>query len=113
MPDYFLIFVPVIIVFLLTYENSKMAVVRKIITQKNTRGAVQMQELAKRFIGKECLIYTFNSQLTGTIMEVGEGAVLLKSKTSSEIVNLGFVVRIREYPVNRKGKKAADGFNNS
>lgn len=107
MPDDFLIILPIVIVLLLTHENNKMAAVWKITTLKNPQEAVQMQELAKRFIGKECIIYTFNSQLTGTIMEVGEGAVVLKNKTSNEIVNLEFVVRIREYPVNRKGKKAS------
>lgn len=64
-----------------------------------------MKELSKKFIGKECLIYTFNSQLQGTIEEVTDGALLIKNKDNVEAVNLDFVMRIREYPVNKKGKR--------
>lgn len=64
-----------------------------------------MVEFAKQFIGKECLIYTFNAQLHGTITAVSNGAVALKSDSTKEIVNLDYVLRIREYPKNKKGKK--------
>ncbi len=64
-----------------------------------------MVELAKQFIGKECLIYTFNAQLNGTITAVSDGAVALESDSTKEIVNLDYVLRIREYPKNKKGKK--------
>ena len=65
-----------------------------------------MKELATQFIGKECLVYTVNSQtLTGEIKEVTDGAILLVGENSCEAVNLDFVVRVREYPRNKKGKK--------
>ena len=66
-----------------------------------------MIELAKRFIGKECLIYSFDSshQFSGVIKEVSDGAVLIESKGQTEAINLDFVIRIREYPRNKKGKK--------
>ena len=66
-----------------------------------------MIELAKRFIGKECLIYSFDSnhQFTGMIKEVSDGAILIENNGSVEAVNLDFVIRIREYPKNKKGKK--------
>jgi hypothetical protein len=65
-----------------------------------------MKDLAKAFIGKECLVYTVNSQtLTGTVKEVTDGAILLQSENTHEAVNLDFIVRIREYPRNKKGKK--------
>ena len=65
-----------------------------------------MKELAEKFIGKECLVYTVNSQtLTGEIKEVTDGAILLVGENSCEAVNLDFVVRVREYPRNKKGKK--------
>jgi len=66
----------------------------------------QMVELAKKFINKECIIYTFNSQLEGVIIkEVTDGAVLVEKKGTIEAVNLDFVTRIREYPRNKNGKK--------
>lgn len=65
-----------------------------------------MYELAQKFIGKECLIYTFNSsQLTGVIKEVNEGGILLENGDTLEAVNFDFIVRIREYPRKKNGKK--------
>lgn len=64
-----------------------------------------MTEFAKKFIDKECIIYTFNSQIEGVIKEVSDTAIMLEKKGTLEAVNLDFVVRIREYPCNKKGKK--------
>ena len=66
-----------------------------------------MKELAKRFIGKECIIYAFDSnhQFDGVITEVSEGALLIEKDEKAEAINLDFVIRIREYPRNKKGKK--------
>ena len=64
-----------------------------------------MKELAKRFIDKECIIYTINNQITGTIKEVCDGALLIEKNSTIEAVSLDFITRIREYPRNKKGKK--------
>ena len=64
-----------------------------------------MVDLAKKFIDKECIIYTFNSQITGTVKEVGSTGIIIDKSGTCEAVNLDFVVRIREYPRNKKGKK--------
>ena len=65
-----------------------------------------MYELAQKFIGKECLIYTFNtSQLTGVIKEVNEGGLRIENGDTLEAVNFDFIVRIREYPRKKNGKK--------
>ena len=66
-----------------------------------------MTELAKRFIEKECIIYAFDSghQFTGVIKEVSDGAVLIEKDGKLEAINLDFVIRIREYPRNKNGKK--------
>lgn len=65
-----------------------------------------MLELAKMFLEKECIIYTFDSQLHGTIKQITENAVLIerKSDKTMEVVNADFIVRIREFPKNKKGK---------
>ena len=79
---------------------------KKFIKNRLRKDKKYMVELAKRFIDKECLIYTFNSnQIVGVIKEVSNGAILLDSKGTIEAVNLDFIVRIREYPKNKKGKK--------
>ncbi|MEE0265698.1 MAG: hypothetical protein UD936_08745 [Acutalibacteraceae bacterium] len=65
-----------------------------------------MVEFAKRFIDKDCVIRTFNmGTFLGTLKEVGESAILLKTSDSTEAINLEYVVSIKEHPVNKKGKK--------
>ena len=65
-----------------------------------------MKELAKKFIDKECIIASFdgNHQYDGIIKEVTEGAILIEKDGKIEAINLDFVIRIREYPRNKKGK---------
>ena len=68
-----------------------------------------MNELSKRFIGQECIIYTITSNdgsVQGVIKEVTDSGMLIEKKTGElEIVNLEFVTRIREYPRKKNGKK--------
>lgn len=82
-------------------------VAKRAIKKKLTEDKTEMLELAKKFIGKECLIYAFDSnhQFTGIIKEVSEGALLIENNGTLEAINLDFVIRIREYPKNKKGKK--------
>ncbi len=66
-----------------------------------------MIELAKKFIGKECLIYSFDGarQFQGVIKEISNSAVLVEKDDGIEAINLDYVIRIREFPKNKKGKK--------
>ena len=64
-----------------------------------------MVELAKRFLEKECVVDTIEHQVIGVIEEVSDGAVLLKTESGMQMLNLDFVERIREYPRDKKGKK--------
>ena len=59
------------------------------------------------YIGKECQIYTMNSQqVAGTILAIEDGWITLQdAKAQQEVVNLDFVLRIREFPLNKRGKK--------
>lgn len=65
-----------------------------------------MIELAKRFIGEDCLIYTVNSQVEGVIEEVTEGGILISNAgKNQDLINLDYVIRIRKYPLNKNGKR--------
>ena len=68
-----------------------------------------MVELAKKFIGKEGLISALDSnhQFRGVIREVSGGAILVENSGAMDAINLDFVIRIREYPKNKKGKNKA------
>lgn len=65
-----------------------------------------MRELAKGFAGKECIVSTFdNNNIVGTLKEVSEKGLLLERNGTTEAVNLDYVVRIREYPKKKNGRR--------
>ena len=106
-PSFYIpIFVLLLIVFLLL-RNNRLVAARTAMKKRRLEDPIKMRELAKRFIGKECLIYAFDSnhQFGGTVKDVVDGAILLQNGESEEAINLDFVIRIREYPRNKKGKK--------
>lgn len=101
--SYIVIFVLIVVLFI-QHRNEKVWIKNHILKKKR-KEATEMLELAKRFIEKECIIYTFSNQLVGTIKEIEGNAMMIEKNGVLEAVNLDFVVRIREYPRNKKGKK--------
>lgn len=95
------------LLFIVIYSNQRneKAAIRQIKRMKNKKERAVMTELAKRFIGKECVISTFNSQVVGTIKEVTDGAVLIENNENPEIINVDYIVKIKEYSRDKKGKK--------
>ena len=96
------------IIIIIMYRNRrKVVVIRKIIEKRKLGDNTEMKELAKKFIDKECLIYSFDGshQYDGVIKEVTDGAILIEKQGMIEALNLDLVIRIREYPKNKKGKK--------
>lgn len=91
-------------------RRRRLAAVRHILNRKmqNKENSI-MKELAKRFIGEECIIYTITSNdgsVQGVIKEIDDGGMVIEKKTGElEIVNLDFVTRIREYPRKKNGRK--------
>lgn len=109
-------YIPIIVIFVVLFvllRNRRAVIARKIIRKRKKEGNREMIELAKRFVGKECLISAFdgNHQFSGIIKEVNESAVLIENAGNIEVINLDFVIRIREYPKSKKGKKKAIIFN--
>lgn len=103
-------YLPIICLFILLFiifSRQKQIIAKKVIKRRKTEDKTEMIELAKRFIGKKCLIYAFDSshQYVGTIKEVTDGAMLIENAGKLEAINLEFVIRIREYPTNKKGKE--------
>ena len=95
----------ILILVIIMSENRRKAAARRIVTSDKKEIRIKMKDMANKFIGKECIVYTLNSQLTGTVKEVGEGALLLETKDSTEAVNFDYILRLREYPRNKNGKK--------
>ena len=91
-------------------RQRRLAAVRHILNQKKqNKENSEMKELAKRFIGEDCIIYTITSNdgsVQGVIKEIDDGGMVIEKKTGElEIVNLDFVTRIREYPRKKNGRK--------
>jgi hypothetical protein len=104
---YIIPIVLLLLIILLFHQRAKLTVAKRIIEKRKREDTAKMIELAKRFIDKECLIYSFDGahQYEGIIKEVVDGAVLIEKNGELQAVNLDFVIRIREYPKNKKGKK--------
>ena len=90
-------------ILLVIYRQEKQQIIKRIINKRKGTGN-QMLKLAENFIGKRCLFYTFNNQITGTVKEIGENGILIEENDNLQIINSDYIVRIREYPKNKKGK---------
>ena len=64
-----------------------------------------MNEIIKQFENKDCLVYTMNSQITGVISKIGEGWIEITGEKEKSVVNTDYIIRIREYPKDKRGKK--------
>lgn len=107
MKPQYLLFLVLFILLYTMFRTRRAVVAGKVIKNRRKEGKTEMMELAKRFLDKECLIYSFDSnhQYQGVIKEVSNGAVLIENGGNVEAINLDFVIRIREFPKSKKGKK--------
>ena len=66
-----------------------------------------MHELLEKYVGKECTVYTLgDSNVTGTVTALKDGWLNIEDKLGNEeVLNLDYIVRVREIPLNKNGKK--------
>lgn len=68
-----------------------------------------MNNVLERFIEKDVIISTMNDSIStvyGIIKEVNEKWITIDTKNNGlDMINIEYITRIREYPVNKKGKK--------
>lgn len=102
---YLCLLLPIVLLLVMEEKQKKIHIKQRIVGSKVKKGNSYMLEIVNVYVGKECLIYTMNSQITGTISEVNDNWIKIKSGTTEDIINLDYVIRIREYPKNKKGKK--------
>ena len=101
-----IIFFLIFLVFFMLYLNNKEA--DKYIEAKIRRrkGDKEMQELAKRLLGKDVFINTVASgTVDGILKEVVDNSIVIEKEGNESFVNLDYVIRIREYPMNKMGKR--------
>ena len=77
----------------------------KINNSQRSAGKI-MRELAERFIGKDVYINLLDGRADGVIKEVTGNGIVLENKNGVQVVNLDYVVKLREYPNNKKGKRS-------
>ena len=100
------IFLPIWISIIVTL-NSKKELQKSIIykLKKKREGQGMSNEVIKNFRGKNCIITTFQTQITGVIESIEENWVILRVGEQIEIVNIDYISRIREHPLKKNGKK--------
>ena len=102
MESYFCIIFLFIVLFIV-FRQEKQYIIKRIISKRKGSGS-KMLEFAQQFIGKRCIFYTFNSQVYGTVKEIGKNGILIEEKGNLQIINPDYIIRMREYPKNKKGK---------
>ena len=63
---------------------------------------------AKRIMkkGKDVYINLLDGRADGVIKEVTDNGIVLENKNGVQVVNLDYVIKLREYPHNKKGKRS-------
>jgi hypothetical protein len=101
---YVAIFLPILI--MIMNRRKRRRQIEEIIKKRKKGDTGEMLEFARALIGKECIIYLFDdTRHTGIIKEVSYGAILFEKKGEAQVLNLDYVVRIREFPKDKNGKK--------
>lgn len=107
-PSYFVIYF-ILIMFLISTRRKKRVNAALAVKKLRKKGAVTMSEIVSRYLDKLCIIYTLNGDpIQGTVVEIKDNWVVVKPETveETEIINVEYITRIREYPM-KNGKKKA------
>lgn len=88
------------------WETRRFEIHRQLIKKRKMRGGLKnMNNVIQNFIGKECLIYNYDSQVSGTIERLEDNWLVVNVNGRSEIHNLDFIKRICEKPHRDRNKK--------
>lgn len=107
MISYIPVFILFIIIFVILREDKKQNI-RRIIKKRKKRGTFDMSDIFNKYIGKDCIVYTSNSNLSAiecNVTGVNDNWLCIKTKDGEEVINLDYIVRVKEHPVNKNGKK--------
>lgn len=105
--QYWWIFWAALLLWIFWTEKRSAAAIVHIRKRHRKQEAGFMIELAKQFIGKECIIsiITSSTGVIGTIEAVEGRGMLVKKDGVTTLVNLEYVSQIKEYPRKKNGKK--------
>ncbi|MBQ4626994.1 MAG: hypothetical protein IJB45_07085 [Clostridia bacterium] len=104
-------YIPIIFLWIIIFiilRSEKNQNIRRIIKKRKKRGITDMNDIFMRYVGKDCLVYVSNtssSVLECNVTSVNENWLSVKTKDGDEIINIDYIIRIKEHPVNKNGKK--------
>ena len=108
---YFILLVALFLIYMPRKRKRRYIANRRIIknriADKKGIGREIMRELAERFVGKDVYIKLLEGTVDGVISEVTDSGIVLENNGNTQVVNLDYVMTIREYPHNKNGKRAA------
>ena len=67
-----------------------------------------MNELISGFVGKDCIVYisaSSGTSINGVITSLNENWITVRASGIDEVINLDYVIRVKEYPVGKNGKR--------
>ena len=111
--QWYLITLPLLwIVLYIVFSRQKLLrkVIRHTIIKKHNKSAVikeilEMEEFAKRFIGKSVIVYTIkDSNNYGVVEEVENVALVLKDNDELQLINMEYIISIEEVKEKKKKK---------
>ena len=86
------------------YVSNRLIMRKRMINMgKNWRK--EMKELAQRFMGKDVYVKLLDGNADGIVKEVTDSGIVLENKDNLQVINLDYVMKIREYPY-KNGKRA-------
>lgn len=104
---WYLLFVVLLAVFAQRRRRMQQIMHKRMMKKRLGKEVQNMNELMKKFIGVEVIIYTGFSSMSGTLVRIEEGWAEIETRTGSELINLDYISRIQEYPRSKKGKKSS------
>lgn len=67
-----------------------------------------MCDIFNKYVGKDCVVYTSNSNTAAiecSVIGVSDNWLSVRTRDGEEMLNVDYIVRIKEHPLNKKGKK--------
>lgn len=104
------VYILILFLFLIIFIDSKQKSdnIRRIIKKRKKRGLTDMSDIFNKYIGKDCVIYISNSSsniIECNVIRVADNWLTVKTRDGEEMINIDYLVRIKEHPTNKNGKK--------
>lgn len=104
---YFVLLVAVFLLYIPQKKRRRYVAYRHIVKNRiiNQKRRSIMKELVQRFIGKDVYIKLLEGNADGVVTEVTDNGIVLDNNGKLQVVNLDYVMKVREYP-HKNGKRA-------